>query len=146
MRSAAGFGADADAVLGAAWLGSLSISGTDGTLTRRFRTPDVRGRIRGKTGTLSTVIALSGLLDIDPARPLVFSIVTNGDRPLSKGYVRRAHEQLVGLLCQYLVKTTKSPTPAHLQPPLPDVHPALPDDLEEVEPDAQLDAETAGQH
>ena len=89
VRSAAGFAADSDPSLAQAWLGSLSIAGTDGTLSHRFRTPDVRGRIHGKTGTLSTVIALSGVLDIDPTRPLAFSIVTNGDRPLSKGYVHR---------------------------------------------------------
>ncbi|MDB4953139.1 MAG: peptidase D-Ala-D-Ala carboxypeptidase [Myxococcales bacterium] len=164
VRSAAGFG-DGDPLLAPnalashAWLDSLSISGTDGTLSRRFGTADVRGRIRGKTGTLSTVIALSGVLDIDPTRPLAFSIVTNGDRPLSKGYVRRAHEQLVGLLCKYLAKTTKAVAPLQLQPQVQDVHPALPDvhpaltdvqpalpdDLEESEPDSALDAETAGQ-
>ena len=105
----------------------------------------MRGRIRAKTGSLSTVIALSGLLDIDPARPLAFSIVTNGDRPLSKRYVRRAHEQIVGLLCKYLAKTTKTATPIQTQPPVQDTHPALPDDIEEVEPDSQLDAETAAQ-
>jgi D-alanyl-D-alanine carboxypeptidase/D-alanyl-D-alanine-endopeptidase (penicillin-binding protein 4) len=144
VRSAAGFG-DGDPLVTHAWLDSLSIAGTDGTLSRRFNAADVRGRIRGKTGTLSTVIALSGLLDIDPSRPLVFSIVTNGDRPLSKGYVRKAHEQLVGLLCKYLVKTTKAATPAQTQPPVQDAHPALPDDIEGPESDAQLDAETAGQ-
>ena len=52
-----------------AWLDSLSIAGTDGTLRRRFHVSDVRGHIHGKTGTLSTVIALSGVLDIDPAAP-----------------------------------------------------------------------------
>ena len=150
VRSAAGFG-DGDPLVTHAWLDSLSVSGTDGTLSRRFKAADVRGRLRGKTGSLSTVIALSGVLDIDPLRPLVFSIVTNGDRPLDQRFVRKAHEQLVGLLCKYLVKTTKS-APA-LQPPLQDAHPALPDahptvpgELDELEPDSQLDAEAAAQH
>src|SRR5262249_28658921 len=98
VRSAAGFATDADATQAHAWLDSLSIAGTDGTLSRRFRVGDVRGRMRGKTGTLSTAIALSGVLDIDPHRPLVFSLITNGDAPLSKGYVRRAHEQVVALI------------------------------------------------
>jgi len=145
LRSAAGFAPDSDPALASAWLGSLSVAGTDGTLTRRFRTPEVRGRIRGKTGTLSTVIALSGVLDIDPQRPLAFSIVTNGDRPLSKPYVRKAHEQVVGLICKYLVKTAKVTAPAPL--PMPTVampaaaiHPALPDDFEEADPEPALDA------
>jgi D-alanyl-D-alanine carboxypeptidase/D-alanyl-D-alanine-endopeptidase (penicillin-binding protein 4) len=139
VRSAAGFAPDSDPTLASAWLSSLSIAGTDGTLTRRFRTPDMRGRIRGKTGTLSTAIALSGVLDIDPQRPLAFSIVTNGDRPLEKGYVRRAHEQLVSLLCKYLAKTAKAPVPPPV-PEMPVAHPTLSDDFEEGEPETPLDA------
>ncbi len=138
VRSAAGFAPDSDPSLAQAWLGSLSISGTDGTLSHRFRTPDVRGRIHGKTGTLSTVIALSGVLDIDPARPLAFSIVTNGDRPLSKGYVRKAHEQIVGVLQRYLAKNMKiAPPPV----PVPVVtHPtAPPEDFDEADPEPALD-------
>ncbi|MEO6776198.1 MAG: D-alanyl-D-alanine carboxypeptidase/D-alanyl-D-alanine-endopeptidase [Kofleriaceae bacterium] len=116
FRSAAGFSIDSDATAGTAWLGSLSIGGTDGTLHRRFRTPEVKGLIHAKTGTLSTVIALTGVLDFDPQRPLAFSIVTNGDRPLQKRYVRRTHEQLVKLLVQYLAKTAKTPLPAFAPP------------------------------
>ena len=137
VRSAAGFAPDSDAQLAHAWLGSLSIAGTDGTLSRRFRTPDIRGRIHAKTGTLSNVIAISGVLDFDPQRPLVFSIVTNGDRPLQKGYVRKAHEQLVGLLVKYLAKTAKSSVP-QLSPDPPVKTAPLPDDFEE-EPEAPLD-------
>ena len=110
VRSAAGFAPSdsADPALAQAWLASLSVAGTDGTLAHRFRGGDVRGRIRGKTGTLATAIALSGVLDVDPQRPLAFALVTNGATPLSKGYVRRAHEQVVGLLCRYLARTQAS--------------------------------------
>ncbi|HET9992651.1 MAG TPA: D-alanyl-D-alanine carboxypeptidase/D-alanyl-D-alanine-endopeptidase, partial [Kofleriaceae bacterium] len=143
LRSAAGFSIDSDATAGAAWLGSLSIAGTDGTLGRRFRTPEVKGHIHAKTGTLSTVIALTGVLDFDPQRPLAFSIVTNGDRPLQKGYVRRAHEQLVNLLVKYLSKTAKTPVPA-IGPQLPALMPppatkaSANEELDE-EPEAPLD-------
>jgi len=127
LRSAAGFAPDGDAALSHAWLDSLSIAGTDGTLASRFRTAEVRGRLRGKTGTLSTAIALSGILDVDPQRPLAFSLVTNGDTPLSARYVRRTHEQLVGLLCRYLAKTRKlTPTLPLLTPP-PLLAPAPPE-------------------
>jgi D-alanyl-D-alanine carboxypeptidase/D-alanyl-D-alanine-endopeptidase (penicillin-binding protein 4) len=134
VRDAAGFTSSASS--GAqAWLGSLSIGGTDGTLGRRFRTPNLRGLVHAKTGTLSTVIALSGVLDVDPQRPLAFSIVTNGDRPLQKAYVRKAHEQLVGLLAAYAVRTAKvappTPAPALTTPP-----PTMPDDSEE--PDVEV--------
>lgn len=137
LRSAGGFTTDSDAANAQAWLASLSVAGTDGTLSRRFRTPDVRGRIHAKTGTLATSIALSGVLEFDPQRPLVFSIVTNGDRPVQKGYVRRAHEQLVGLLVKYLAKTAKAPVPAVSAPSV--AKPAtVPEELDD-EPEAPLD-------
>jgi PBP4 family serine-type D-alanyl-D-alanine carboxypeptidase len=126
VRSAGGFADDADPALSQAWLESLSIAGTDGTLASRFRSGETRGRIRGKTGTLSTVIALSGVLDIDPQRPLAFSLVTNGDAPLSPRYIRRAHEQLVGLLCRYLARTRKTSAPAPVHVPAATL-PAPPD-------------------
>ncbi len=150
VRSAAGFADDSDPDQARAWLASLSIAGNDGTLRRRFKTPAVRGKLHGKTGTLSTVIALSGVLEVDPDRPLVLSIVTNGDAPLSAAYTRKAHEQLVDLVCSYLAKTAKhhvaAPPPAVVLPPPPPpvAKPALPDDLEDAVDDPALDHETAG--
>lgn len=148
VRNAAGFTDEVSADAAHAWLDSLSIAGTDGTLVHRFQKSDLRGHIHGKTGSLSTVIALSGVLDIDPLRPLVFSIVTNGDRPLSKGYVRKAHEQVLDLLSKYIAKTTKTAVPE------PKVEPATPattttpapppaDEPEESE-EPELDNEAAG--
>lgn len=107
VRSASGFEKGLDHALTDAWKASLSIGGKDGTLSYRFRTDDVRGRVVGKTGTLSTVIALSGILEVDPARPLVFSIVTNTKQALSPTQVRKTHERLVGEVCKYLAKTSK---------------------------------------
>jgi D-alanyl-D-alanine carboxypeptidase/D-alanyl-D-alanine-endopeptidase (penicillin-binding protein 4) len=156
VRSAGGFTPDSDAnhvdsEVARAWLASLSISATDGTLRSRFKNTNAAGRIHGKTGTLSTVIALSGILDIDPARPLVFSLVTNADSPLAKRLVRKAHEQVVGEICKYLAKSAPkaapfeheqiaTPPPAHLTPATVIEEP----DVEDAEDhDAQLDAETA---
>ncbi|HSS03074.1 MAG TPA: D-alanyl-D-alanine carboxypeptidase, partial [Kofleriaceae bacterium] len=150
LRSAAGFEPDGDSALSQAWLSSLSVAGTDGTLSSRFRAGELRGHVRGKTGTLSNAIALSGILDFDPQRPLAFSLVTNGDAPLSKGYVRRAHEQVVGLLCRYLARTRKPDAAGPPPPPVPQELPAEPPpipstDLEDLEPDSALDDEAAGQ-
>jgi D-alanyl-D-alanine carboxypeptidase/D-alanyl-D-alanine-endopeptidase (penicillin-binding protein 4) len=149
VRSAAGFVPGGDLAQSHAWLDSLSVGGTDGTLASRFRAGDVRGRLRGKTGTLSTVIALSGVLEVDPQRPLAFSLVTNGDTPLSPRYIRRAHEQLIGLLCHYLAVTRKPGAAAdELAPPAPATAPAIAPadadraDLEDLE-DPDLDAEIA---
>jgi D-alanyl-D-alanine carboxypeptidase/D-alanyl-D-alanine-endopeptidase (penicillin-binding protein 4) len=107
VRAASGYGDPslANTPAAHAWLDSLSIAGIDGTLAHRFRTSEVRGHMHGKTGTLSTVIALSGIVDLDPKRPLAFALVTNSATPLSKGYVRRAHELLIGVICQYLATT-----------------------------------------
>jgi hypothetical protein len=157
VRAAAGFAHTGDAKLSQAWHDSLSVAGTDGTLRSRFRVPDIKGHIRGKTGTLSTVIALSGLLELDPTRPLAFSIVTNTQRPLRKGFVRKAHEQLVGLLAKYVTATAKptslpAGTPVQLgvpkTEPLPPITEANtpPDGENEIaEPyEPELDFETAG--
>jgi D-alanyl-D-alanine carboxypeptidase/D-alanyl-D-alanine-endopeptidase (penicillin-binding protein 4) len=144
VRSAAGFTTGEDAATAQQWRKSLSIAGTDGTLRYRFRGTDVRGgKIVGKTGTLSTVVALSGILDLDPSRPLAFALVTNGDAPLSKPIVRKAHEQVISEICKYLSKTSKQP--AKLPPvaaPAPLV-PSAPDEGEETE--GAIDHETAGQ-
>jgi D-alanyl-D-alanine carboxypeptidase/D-alanyl-D-alanine-endopeptidase (penicillin-binding protein 4) len=139
VRDAAGFTDNTAPELAHAWLDSLSIAGTDGTLIHRFRT-DLRGHIHAKTGSLSTVIALSGVLDIDPMRPLVFSIVTNGDRPLAKGYVRKAHEQVMNLVAKYIAQTTKTVVP-EVKPEEPN---ATPSNEEPEESEPELDAETAG--
>ncbi|NVB83638.1 MAG: D-alanyl-D-alanine carboxypeptidase/D-alanyl-D-alanine-endopeptidase [Kofleriaceae bacterium] len=156
VRAAAGFSdGAADATTTKAWHDSLSIAGTDGTLRSRFRPTDMRGHIRGKTGSLSTVIALSGLLEVDPTRPLAFSIITNTQRPLKKGYVRKAHEQLVALLCKYITATAKpmsmpAGTPVQLgtpkaePPPALDTIPSVPDEIAEPQPDPELDVEAAG--
>lgn len=99
-----------------AWLDSLAFSDggvQDGTLRGRFRGSGFSGRLRGKTGTLSTSIALSGVLEVDPERPLLFSIVTNSSSPLAKSRVRAGHDQLIALLGQYVTKrATRSPARA----------------------------------
>lgn len=96
------------------WLDSLAFadgSGQDGTLRGRFRSGGFVGRLRGKTGTLSTSIALSGVLDADLGRPLVFSIVTNGASALPKNRVRAGHDRIVALLSQYLSKRNGATAP-----------------------------------
>ena len=148
VRSAAGYAQDSDPALGAAWMSTLSIAGTDGTLRHRVRGAELNARVRGKTGTLSTAIAMSGLVDVDPDHPLAFALVTNTKRPLSKAAVRKAHDQVIGALCTYVAKTSKV-NPLVVTPPVapaPSLAPApTVDDPEDVEHDPMLDAETSGQ-
>jgi len=61
----------------------LARPGRPGTLDKRFTGPDLRDRVRAKTGTLQNVTALSGWTSTGAGRPLQFSIVENtGTRPV----------------------------------------------------------------
>jgi D-alanyl-D-alanine carboxypeptidase/D-alanyl-D-alanine-endopeptidase (penicillin-binding protein 4) len=76
---------------------SLSTAGLDGTLRKRFRGPDSRGRVLAKTGTLAGVSALSGYCRTGDGKQLVFSILMNR----LKGGVYRARkiqDEIVRLL------------------------------------------------
>lgn len=148
VRSASGYAQDSDPVIGAAWTSSLSIAGIDGTLRHRVRGAEISARVRGKTGTLSTAIAMSGLVDVDPDHPLAFALVTNTKRPLAKAAVRKAHDQVIGALCTYVAKTSKANplvvTPAAAPAPSALTAPTIVDP-EDIEHDPLLDAETSGQ-
>lgn len=61
-----------------AWRDSLTIAGVDGTLANRFRGTKGANNVRGKTGTIDQVSALSGYLTTTSGQQLVFSIVVNG--------------------------------------------------------------------
>ena len=89
---------------------SLAIGGTDGTLRSRFRTEGhtLVGQVHGKTGTLTSVIALSGFLEGADGRTLCFSIVTNGHRNQRKRNVRLSHENVVTRLDRFLDTTSGS--------------------------------------
>lgn len=57
---------------------SLAIAGVDGTLERRFRKTAAYNNLRGKTGTLRNVSALSGYVTTLDGERLAFSIFFNG--------------------------------------------------------------------
>lgn len=86
------------------FLESLSVAGVDGTLRRRFREskPRLEGNIIGKTGTLTKIIALSGILTLDNDNAVVFSLVTNDHGPKKRTLVRQDHEKLVEAMYRYL--------------------------------------------
>jgi serine-type D-Ala-D-Ala carboxypeptidase/endopeptidase (penicillin-binding protein 4) len=60
------------------WRNSLTIGGIDGTLRNRFKGTAANGNIRGKTGTLNQVSALSGYVTTAAGAELVVSIIVNG--------------------------------------------------------------------
>lgn len=61
-----------------AWRDSLTIGGVDGTLRNRFRGTRAASNVRGKTGTIDQVSALSGYVKTAAGEELVFSMVVNG--------------------------------------------------------------------
>ncbi len=61
-----------------AWRNSLTVGGMDGTLRNRFKGSTAAGNIRGKTGTIDQVSALSGYVTTAAGEKLVFSIIVNG--------------------------------------------------------------------
>ncbi len=56
---------------------SLAIAGVDGTLRSRLDDEPTRGNLRGKTGTLRNVAALSGYVHTASGRHVAFSILFN---------------------------------------------------------------------
>lgn len=61
-----------------AWRDSLTIGGVDGTLKNRFAGTIAAGNVRGKTGTIDQVSALSGYVTTEAGEQVVFSIIVNG--------------------------------------------------------------------
>jgi D-alanyl-D-alanine carboxypeptidase/D-alanyl-D-alanine-endopeptidase (penicillin-binding protein 4) len=66
---------------GAAWRDTLPVAGVDGTLSNRFKTSPLKGRLWAKTGTLNETNCLSGYLTGVSGKVLAFSIMVNGHRP-----------------------------------------------------------------
>jgi len=56
---------------------SLPLSAVDGTMRRRFRAPDMEGRLRMKTGSLQDVSALAGYVSAASGRTYVAVIILN---------------------------------------------------------------------
>jgi len=69
---------------GTAWRNTFPVAGVDGTLSGRFKSSPVKGRVWAKTGTLNETNALSGYLAANSGQTLAFSVMVNGHRPGSQ--------------------------------------------------------------
>ncbi|MEZ5308501.1 MAG: D-alanyl-D-alanine carboxypeptidase/D-alanyl-D-alanine-endopeptidase [Pyrinomonadaceae bacterium] len=61
----------------AVWRNALTIGGVDGTLRNRFKNTIAQNNVRGKTGTIDQVSALSGYVTSRSGVRFVFSVLTN---------------------------------------------------------------------
>jgi D-alanyl-D-alanine carboxypeptidase/D-alanyl-D-alanine-endopeptidase (penicillin-binding protein 4) len=79
--------------------GALPVAGWSGTLVNRYTTGELAaaaGRVRAKTGTLSTVSSLSGFVHDKSGRLLVFSL--DADRAVGTFAADAALDDIVGAL------------------------------------------------
>lgn len=83
-----------------AWRNSLTIGGVDGTLRNRFKGTRAEANMRGKTGTIDQVSALSGYVRTATGEELVVSIVVNGV-PGGAGIRTRVIDEIVVSLADY---------------------------------------------
>jgi serine-type D-Ala-D-Ala carboxypeptidase/endopeptidase (penicillin-binding protein 4) len=76
---------------------ALAIAGVNGTLKNRFRNTAAQGKLQGKTGTISGVVALSGYLTPSNHPDVVLSILTNYSGATTTA-VRSAVDEIVLVL------------------------------------------------
>lgn len=94
-----------DPAISSEFVAHLAIGGVDGTLQNRFRSASAKGRVRAKTGTLSSVATLSGYVFGTPEKgPLAFSILVN-EVPGKVGAARQAIDKLVDAMVRHQLRS-----------------------------------------
>jgi D-alanyl-D-alanine carboxypeptidase/D-alanyl-D-alanine-endopeptidase (penicillin-binding protein 4) len=86
------------------WRESLTIAGVDGTLQNRFKNTFAAGNVRGKTGTIDQVSALSGYLTTAAGEQLAFSVIVNA-LPAGSAASRAVIDEIVLALANFNGKT-----------------------------------------
>lgn len=86
------------------YIAALPISGRDGTLQKRFKTPQQQGFIRAKTGTMTGMNSLSGYLYASNGHTLAFALFINRLPGSSAGPGR----PVLDALCTFFLKSTPS--------------------------------------
>jgi D-alanyl-D-alanine carboxypeptidase/D-alanyl-D-alanine-endopeptidase (penicillin-binding protein 4) len=79
---------------------SLPIAGKDGTLAARMKGTAAEGKLRGKTGTMRGISALSGYLSTAEEEPLAFSIIIQNYAGPPQ-HARDIQDRIGALLCSF---------------------------------------------
>jgi D-alanyl-D-alanine carboxypeptidase/D-alanyl-D-alanine-endopeptidase (penicillin-binding protein 4) len=69
---------------GKAYLDTLPVAGTDGSLAERFRSTPAAGVVQAKTGSLAHVYSLSGYATTQSGDRIAFSVMTNNNNMPTK--------------------------------------------------------------
>jgi len=84
------------------YIAALPVSGRDGTLQKRFKTPTQQDLMRAKTGTMTGIHSLSGYLYTANGHTLAFAIYGNRKPGTNDGGGK--HRYLIDALCNYFLK------------------------------------------
>jgi D-alanyl-D-alanine carboxypeptidase/D-alanyl-D-alanine-endopeptidase (penicillin-binding protein 4) len=79
------------------WKAALPVGGIDGSLASRFTTPELKGKVFAKTGTLGESRALSGYLVTASGRTVIFSIMVDDHTPTNSSD-KTAMDQIVAAI------------------------------------------------
>jgi D-alanyl-D-alanine carboxypeptidase/D-alanyl-D-alanine-endopeptidase (penicillin-binding protein 4) len=88
----------------ASWRESLTVAGVDGTLQNRFKNTVAAGNVRGKTGTIDQVSALSGYMTTAAGEQLAFSVIVN-NLPAGSAAQRAVIDDIVLALANFNGRT-----------------------------------------
>jgi len=83
------------------FIDSLAVNGDrKGTLKNRLLAPDLRGRVRAKTGHIGGVSSLSGYIESAGGDTYVFSILSNAGEQTKMGLADQMEDRICELLAR----------------------------------------------
>ncbi|CAN5279133.1 D-alanyl-D-alanine carboxypeptidase/D-alanyl-D-alanine-endopeptidase [soil metagenome] len=113
--------------VGAAWQDLMAVSGVSGTLSSRLTGSIAELRLRGKTGSLQDVRALTGAVVGPDGQPLYFTVSSNALDGPQVANARRLQDLVVLALAAELYTCTELPLPPDAPPTPPGELPPLPE-------------------